>query len=44
VSITITTLGGELAGKPRSALTPAAVFTYEASTLAPCPKRSSNLV
>jgi IPT/TIG domain len=36
VSITITTLGGELAGKPRSAATPAAVFTYQASTTAPC--------
>jgi hypothetical protein len=30
VSITITTLGGELAGEPRSAVTPAAVFTYQA--------------
>jgi hypothetical protein len=28
VDITITTLGGELAGQPRSAVTPAAVFTY----------------
>jgi hypothetical protein len=36
VPITITTLGGELAGEPRSAVTPAAVFTYQASTLAPC--------
>jgi len=36
VSITITTLGGELAGQPRSAVTPAAVFTYQASTPPPC--------
>jgi hypothetical protein len=32
VSITITTLGGELAGKPRSFATPAAVFTYQEAT------------
>jgi hypothetical protein len=32
VNITITTLGGELAGQPRSAVTPAAVFAYQAST------------
>jgi len=36
VSITITTLGGELAGQPRSAVTPAAVFTYQASPPPPC--------
>ncbi len=39
VSITITTLGGELAGTPRSAATPAAVFTYQASNPAPCTRR-----
>jgi hypothetical protein len=38
VNITITTLGGELAGQPRSAVTPAAVFTYRASRPAPCTK------
>jgi hypothetical protein len=36
VNITITTLGGELAGQPRSAVTPAAVFTYQANAPAPC--------
>jgi hypothetical protein len=32
VSITITTLGGTLVGQPRSAVNPAAVFTYQVST------------
>ena len=39
VNITITTLGGELAGQPRSAVNPAAVFTYQASVPPPCIKR-----
>jgi Pro-kumamolisin, activation domain/IPT/TIG domain len=36
VTITITTLGGELAGEPRSAVTQAAVFTYQASVPPSC--------
>jgi hypothetical protein len=43
VSITITTLGGELAGQPRSAVTPAAVFTYQACTPAPCVRPQAEL-
>jgi hypothetical protein len=39
VNITITTLGGELAGQPRSAANPAAVFTYQASVPPPCIRR-----
>jgi Pro-kumamolisin, activation domain/Fibronectin type III domain/IPT/TIG domain len=35
VSITITTLGGTLTGQPRSAASPAAVFTYQPSTPTP---------
>jgi hypothetical protein len=44
VSITITTLGGELAGKPRSAVTSAAVFTYQACTPAPCIRPQAELI
>jgi hypothetical protein len=35
VAITITTLGGSLVARPRSAVTPAAAFAYQASTPTP---------
>jgi len=44
VSISITTLGGELAGRPRSAVTPAAVFTYQGCAPAPSIRPQAELI